>query len=100
MLADGAEPGLARLEGFLRVPDAALVSRGGCLGELGLELGDSLGELVGESLAASLALGMPLPDAIRRAAAAGAITVTRRGASPSLPHRDEVDALLATTAAS
>lgn len=47
-------------------------------------------------LGASLALGMPLPDAIRRAAAAGAITVTRRGASPSLPHRDEVDALLAT----
>ena len=46
-------------------------------------------------LGASLALGMPLPDAIRRAGAAGAITVTRRGASPSLPHRDEVDALLA-----
>ena len=47
-------------------------------------------------LGASLALGMPLPDAIRRAGAAGAITVTRRGASPSLPHRGEVDALLAT----
>ena len=46
-------------------------------------------------LGASLALGMPLPDAIRRAGAAGAITVTRRGASPSLPHRDEVYALLA-----
>ena len=46
-------------------------------------------------LGASLALGMPLPDAIRRAGAAGAITVTRRGASPSLPHREEVDALLA-----
>lgn len=50
-------------------------------------------------LGASLALGMPRPDAIRRAGAAGAITVTRRGASPSLPHRDEVDALLATTTA-
>ncbi|MEZ5111825.1 MAG: ribokinase [Microbacteriaceae bacterium] len=49
-------------------------------------------------LGASLALGMPLPDAIRRAGAAGAITVTRRGASPSLPHRDEVDALLAAHA--
>ncbi|GAA3877350.1 ribokinase [Leifsonia kafniensis] len=47
-------------------------------------------------LGASLALGYPLPDAIERAIAAGSLTVTKRGASPSLPHRDDVDALLAS----
>ncbi len=47
-------------------------------------------------LGASLALGDDLPDAIERAVAAGALTVTKRGASPSLPHRDDVDALLAS----
>lgn len=46
-------------------------------------------------LAASLAAGAELPEAIARATAAGALAVTRKGASPSLPHRDEVDALLA-----
>lgn len=49
-------------------------------------------------LSASLAMGMPLHDAIRRAGAAGALTVTKRGASPSLPHRRDVDALLAAGA--
>jgi len=46
-------------------------------------------------LGASLALGLELPEAIARAVAAGSLTVTKRGASPSLPHRDDVDALLA-----
>ncbi|GHD44535.1 ribokinase [Mycetocola manganoxydans] len=46
-------------------------------------------------LGASLADGYDVTDAIRRAIAAGALTVTRRGASPSLPHRTEVDALAA-----
>lgn len=45
-------------------------------------------------LGASIALGYPLPDAIARAVAAGALTVTKRGASPSLPKRADVDALL------
>jgi ribokinase len=47
-------------------------------------------------LGASLADGFDVTDAIRRAVAAGALAVTRRGASPSLPHRDEVDALAAS----
>jgi ribokinase len=47
-------------------------------------------------LGASLADGYDVRDAIRRAIAAGALAVTRRGASPSLPHRDEVDALAAS----
>jgi ribokinase len=46
-------------------------------------------------LGAALAAGGTLDDAVRRAIAAGAIAVTRRGASPSLPTRSEVDELLA-----
>jgi ribokinase len=45
-------------------------------------------------LGASIALGYELPDSIGRAIAAGALTVTKRGASPSLPQQDEVDALV------
>lgn len=45
-------------------------------------------------LGASLALGSPLDTAIASAMAAGALAVTKRGASPSLPTRDEVDAML------
>ncbi|TFD76427.1 ribokinase [Cryobacterium sp. Sr8] len=45
-------------------------------------------------LGASLALGYELPEAISRAIAAGALAVTKRGASPSLPGRADVDALL------
>jgi ribokinase len=46
-------------------------------------------------LGAALAEGWKLADATRLASAAGAIAVTRQGASPSLPRRSEVDALLA-----
>lgn len=54
-------------------------------------------------LGAALAAGSTLTDAVRLATAAGALTVTRQGASPSLPHRPDVDAFLAereSTAAS
>lgn len=46
-------------------------------------------------LGAALAGGASLTEAVRLATAAGALTVTRRGASPSLPVRREVDELLA-----
>lgn len=49
-------------------------------------------------LAAALASGLPREEAIRRAGAAGALAVTKRGASPSLPTAAEVDALLAARA--
>ena len=45
-------------------------------------------------LGAALANGSNLADAVRLATAAGALTVTKQGASPSLPHRAEVDAFL------
>ncbi len=46
------------------------------------------------ALAASLANGMSMKDALRIAGAAGAITVTRLGAFPSLPTANEVVTLL------
>jgi ribokinase len=46
-------------------------------------------------LGAALAEGAELDQAIRRASAAGAQTVTARGASPSLPSRAQVDRFLA-----
>ncbi|MFD3515029.1 ribokinase [Streptomyces sp. NPDC058657] len=46
-------------------------------------------------LALSLGAGTPLPDAVRRACAAGALATTRPGAQSSLPSATEVDALLA-----
>lgn len=45
-------------------------------------------------LGSALADGASLADAIRLANAAGALAVTVRGASPSLPHRADVDAFL------
>lgn len=47
------------------------------------------------ALAVALGEGMPLARAARFAAAAGALSVTRRGAAASLPHRAEVQRLLA-----
>lgn len=50
-------------------------------------------------LGAALANGASLTDAVRLATAAGALTVTKQGASPSLPLRADVDAFLASRAA-
>jgi len=46
------------------------------------------------ALAAGLADGMSMADAIRRASAASAITVTRRGATVAIPTVTEVEAFL------
>ena len=54
------------------------------------------GDAFAGCLGAALAEGLPLDAAIPRAIAAGALAVTKRGASPSLPTREEVDTLLAT----
>ncbi len=47
------------------------------------------------ALAAALALGEPMAVAVRWAGAAGALAVTKMGATPSLPTRAEVERLLA-----
>jgi ribokinase len=46
------------------------------------------------ALAASLSAGMSMPQALHRATAAGAVTVTRMGAVASLPGASEIDTLL------
>lgn len=51
-------------------------------------------------LGAAIATGASLTDAVRIATAAGALSVTKQGASPSLPRRVDVDALLASRSAS
>jgi ribokinase len=49
-------------------------------------------------LAAALAEGLPMPAALRRAAAAGALACRRLGAVPSLPRRSEILAACGETA--
>ena len=46
------------------------------------------------ALAAALDAGCALPDAPRRAVAAGTLACTSRGAQPSLPYRSAIEALL------
>ncbi|MFN0022113.1 MAG: ribokinase [Pirellulaceae bacterium] len=52
------------------------------------------GDCFSGSLAVALAEGQPLFAAVRFASAAAAISVTRRGAQPSLPRKEEIDSLL------
>jgi ribokinase len=54
------------------------------------------GDAFSGALGASLARGASLPDALQRGLAAGALAVSVRGASPSLPTAEAVDALLAS----
>lgn len=49
------------------------------------------GDVYCGSLAVALVEGKSLPDAVRFAGAASAISVTRLGAQPSAPHRNEID---------
>lgn len=54
------------------------------------------GDAFSGALGASLARGTSLPEALRRGLAAGALAVSVRGASPSLPTAAAVDAFLAS----
>jgi ribokinase len=53
------------------------------------------GDAFSGTLAVAVAEGLPLEQAVRRANAAGALTVTRLGSMPAMPTRREVDAFLA-----
>jgi ribokinase len=55
------------------------------------------GDAFAGALAVGLAEGMPLPQAVRFANAAGALACTKRGALIAMPTRGEVDNLLAGT---
>ncbi len=48
------------------------------------------GDVFNGALAVALSEEMPLQDAARFASAAAAISVTRRGAQPSAPYREEI----------
>lgn len=52
------------------------------------------GDCFSGTLALALAEGLPLLEAARFAAAAAALSVTRRGAQPSLPRREEIESFL------
>jgi ribokinase len=54
------------------------------------------GDTFNGALAVALAEGQPLDRAVRFANAAGAISVTRIGAQPSAPKREEIEKFLAT----
>lgn len=75
-------------EGFLQVP------------ALKIEPVDTVG--AGDTfcgyLAAGLASGLPLEDALKRAAAAGSLACLKPGAQPAIPLKAEVDAALAANA--
>jgi ribokinase len=49
------------------------------------------GDAFNAALAWALGSGLPLAEAVRRACLVGALSVTRLGAQPSLPTRDELD---------
>ena len=52
------------------------------------------GDAFNGGFAAALVAGKPLETCVRWGAAAGALAVTKRGAMPSLPYREDFDALL------
>lgn len=54
------------------------------------------GDVFNGTLAVALAEKKPLREAVRFANAAAALSVTKLGAQPSAPHRQEIDAFLAT----
>ena len=49
------------------------------------------------TLAVALGEGQSLSEAVRFASAASALSVTKIGAQPSIPNRDEIDAFLVET---
>jgi ribokinase len=53
------------------------------------------GDAFSGMLTVAVAEGLPLAESVRRANAAGALTVTRLGTMPAMPTRQEVDAFLA-----
>lgn len=57
------------------------------------------GDVFNGAFSVGLSENMPVADALRFASAAAAISVTRRGAQPSVPSRTEVEAMLGSAVA-
>ena len=55
------------------------------------------GDVFNGALAVAISERRPLPDAVRFASAAAALSVTRLGAQPSAPKRSEIESLLASS---
>jgi ribokinase len=74
--------------------------RRGLIPPFPVEVVDSVaaGDAFNGGLAAALAEGKELPEALSWASAAGALAVTREGAIPSLPRRDELERMLRSRA--
>jgi ribokinase len=102
---------LVELASILGIPRlvVTLGSRGACIVEGG-ERTDvpafsikpvdttASGDAFNGALAVALARGEDMPQAVRYANAAGAITATRHGAQPSLPTRQELEQFMALSA--
>ncbi len=77
---------------------ALIVTENACEHVLGLPVQavdpTAAGDAFAGSLAVFLAEGLALSDAVRRANAVAALSVTRRGAQGSLPHKEELSAFL------
>jgi ribokinase len=54
------------------------------------------GDVFCGALAAALVEGKSLPEAVRFASSAAAISVTRMGAQPSVPYREEIETFVKT----
>lgn len=105
------EGSLPRLASILNIPNliVTLGSRGACIIQNGrLTYVPTLpvtpvdttasGDAFNGALAVALARGESLPQAVRFANGAGAITATRHGAQPSLPTKQELDQFMVSSA--
>jgi ribokinase len=91
LLADGARHVIVTLGAkgaLVATPDGATMVAG-----YSVEARDSTaaGDAFNGGLAAALGAGMSLEDAVRQASLVGALSVTRMGAQPSLPTKEELD---------
>jgi ribokinase len=109
--ASAGQDSLPRLASILDVPNlvVTLGSRGACILQnekptyirsFPITPVDTTasGDAFNGALAVALARGEGLPQAVRYANAAGAITATRARAQPSLPTREELDRFIAVSA--
>jgi ribokinase len=78
---------------FVATPTARQLVSGFKVGQVDTT---AAGDTFNGALAVALAEGIPLLEAVRFANAAAAISVTRMGAQPSVPNRNEIESLMET----